>query len=179
MQMKKMLSPHFISLRSFLCLCTSLLFLGTFNSCNVKKPVEQEALSSGGALPLSSSSTNATDSTLESERTPDSRLQTAFENEENNLQVLVRGTVTKLLSDDTVGDKHQRFILKLASGQTLLIAHNIDIGERVPDTVLGNGIYVYGVYEWNDEGGVIHWTHEDPDESHLEGFIQYDGYRYQ
>jgi hypothetical protein len=38
-----------------------------------------------------------------------------------------QGTVITVLTDDNDGSRHQRFILKLRSGQTLLIAHNIDI----------------------------------------------------
>ena len=158
----------------FLCLCFLLFSCGT----NIKHPLDEES-SSSFFSDTSSSSTTSMDPILEETRTPDERIQTAFENEENDLQVLVRGNVIRLLSDDTSGDQHQRFIIELESGQTLLIAHNIDIGERVPDSVLGNEVYVYGVYEWNDEGGVIHWTHEDPDEGHIEGFIQFNGYQYQ
>jgi hypothetical protein len=161
---------------AFIFLCISFLFV----SCdtNVKHPLDEESSSSFSSN-ISSSSTTPMDSILEETRTPDERIQSAFENKENDLQVLVRGNVIRLLSDDTSGDQHQRFIIELSSGQTLLIAHNIDIGERVPDSMLGNEVYVYGVYEWNDEGGVIHWTHEDPDEEHIEGFIQFNGHKYQ
>lgn len=41
------------------------------------------------------------------------------------------GVVDRALSDDNDGSRHQRFILRLASGQTLLIAHNIDISLRI------------------------------------------------
>lgn len=44
----------------------------------------------------------------------------------------VTGTVQRLLSDDDEGSRHQRFILRLAEGRTLLIAHNIDLAPRLP-----------------------------------------------
>ena len=36
-----------------------------------------------------------------------------------------------------------------------------------------------GVYEWNGEGGVVHWTHHDPDGSHTPGWLEHAGLRYQ
>jgi len=121
----------------------------------------------------------AYDSTLESQRTPDSDIKAAFDNNTSNLQVLVRGIVTKHLSDDVSGDKHQRFIVRLDNGQTLLVAHNIDLATRVPASSAGKVVYVYGEYEWNAEGGVVHWTHHDPGGTHTDGWIQFEGVRYQ
>ena len=89
------------------------------------------------------------------------------------------GTVIRVLSDDNDGGRHQRFILQLASGQTLLVAHNIDIAPRVPALAVGDTIAFHGVYEWNDEGGVIHWTHRDPDGLHEAGWLQHVGATYQ
>ena len=37
----------------------------------------------------------------------------------------IDGRVTRLLADDNEGSRHQRFILTLDSGHTVLIAHNI------------------------------------------------------
>ena len=118
------------------------------------------------------------DSSLEARLTSTKTVESLFATSTSNVQVLVRGTVVKFLSDDVEGDKHQRFILKLSSGQTLLIAHNIDLATRVPASALNSIAYVYGEYEWNSEGGVVHWTHKDPDNSHAAGWIQFDGDRY-
>ena len=84
----------------------------------------------------------------------------------SDVQVQGEGTVIVLLSDDLQGSRHQRFIIKLASGQTLLIAHNIDLAPRV------NTLSV-------DRGGVIHWTHYDPEGKHVEGWILHDNIVYQ
>jgi hypothetical protein len=119
------------------------------------------------------------DSSLEAKRTTDAEIAKAFADHVSNLQVLVRGTVTKHLADDVEGDAHQRFILRLESGQTLLIAHNVDLATRVPATSLGKIVYAYGEYEWNDEGGVVHWTHNDPAGVHAHGWIQFEGVRYE
>ena len=86
----------------------------------------------------------------------DQKLAEAFENQTNNLQIEGTGIVTRLLADDTSGSRHQRFIVQLASGQPLLIAHNIDLAPKILDLKVGDRITFYGEYEWNNQGGVIH-----------------------
>jgi hypothetical protein len=102
----------------------------------------------------------------------------AFEQHENGVQLTGEGTVSKVLADDNDGDRHQRFILRLDSGQTLLIAHNIDIAPRVPGLAAGDSVAFKGEYEWNAEGGVVHWTHHDPDGDHTSGWLKHDGKTY-
>ena len=103
----------------------------------------------------------------------------AFEQGKSGIQVEGEGIVIKVLSDDNDGSPHQRFILRLDSGQTLLIAHNIDLAPRVSSLSEGDGIAFYGVYEWNPKGGVIHWTHHDPNNHHVTGWLQHNGKTYQ
>ena len=109
----------------------------------------------------------------------DVSIANAFSNHENNLQVSGRGVVTRLLPDDSSGSRHQKFIIKLSSGQTLLIAHNIDLAPRISSLREGDSVEFYGEYEWNEKGGVLHWTHQDPNGSHVAGWLQYQGQRYQ
>jgi cold shock CspA family protein len=89
------------------------------------------------------------------------------------------GVVVRVLADDNDGSRHQRFILRLASGQTLLIAHNIDIANRIEALSSGDRVEFYGQYESNPEGGVIHWTHHDPDGNHVAGWLKHNGTVYQ
>lgn len=105
-------------------------------------------------------------------------LAAAFENHRSNVQVQGTGNVTKVLSDDNEGSRHQRFIVRLVSGQTVLIAHNIDLASRV-SLKTGDLIEFYGEYEWNERGGVVHWTHRDPQHSHVDGWIKHNGHTYQ
>lgn len=95
----------------------------------------------------------------------------------SEVTVEVSGRVRNLLPDDRDGSRHQRFILELSSGQTLLIAHNIDLAERVPLRA-GDTLTVRGQYEWNAKGGVVHWTHHDPSGSREGGWIRYNGNLY-
>lgn len=118
-------------------------------------------------------------STAISEITPDADLQSYFDDEISGEYVDVYATVVKNLADDNEGSRHQKFLIQLKSGQTLLVAHNIDLARRIEDLTVGDEIRVAGQYEWNDRGGVIHWTHLDPDGSHIGGQIEYKGVIYQ
>jgi len=111
--------------------------------------------------------------------TSDLALEKAFKNEQSNIQVGGSGEVIKILPDDNQGSRHQRFIIELNSGQTLLIAHNIDIAPKIYGLTLGDHINFYGEYEWNSKGGVVHWTHHDPLGSHENGWINHGGKLYQ
>lgn len=102
-------------------------------------------------------------------------LQRAFEKRQSNIQIEGRGVVKKTLPDDNKGSRHQRFILQLSSGQTLLVAHNIDLAERIKGLKKGDTVGFYGEYEWSQQGGVIHWTHHDPRGRHADGWLQHNG----
>ncbi len=107
------------------------------------------------------------------------RIATAFRNQQSDVQVEGVGVVTRILSDDNKGSRHQRFIIRLLSGQTLLIAHNIDLAPRIRSLKEGDTVGFYGEYEWNSKGGVVHWTHHDPRGRHVDGWLKHNGRVYQ
>lgn len=109
----------------------------------------------------------------------DSVLANAYKNHTSNIQVTGEGTITRLLSDDNIGSRHQRFIIEVGSGQTLLVAHNIDIAPRIGSLSTGDSIQFCGEYEWNEKGGVIHWTHRTASGSHVPGWLKHNGTVYQ
>lgn len=111
--------------------------------------------------------------------TADQVLASAFENRRGDFQVQGGGEVSKILPDDDDGSRHQRFVVRLASGQTLLVAHNIDLAPRIPSLKVGDYLEFNGEYEWNAKGGVIHWTHHDPQGSHEAGWVKHNGRTYQ
>lgn len=84
----------------------------------------------------------------------------------------VTGFVRRLLSDDNDGSRHQRFIIEITGRLTLLIAHNIDLAERVP-LGMGDRVRVRGMFEWNELGGLVHWTHRDPHGVEDGGYVRY------
>lgn len=97
----------------------------------------------------------------------------------SNVQVQGAGEVARVLPDDSNGSRHQRFILRLASGLTVLVAHNIDLAPRIDALQAGDIVEYFGEYEWNEKGGVVHWTHHDPRGSHVGGWLRHDGRTYQ
>lgn len=125
----------------------------------------------GQAVSTSDSSTWSPDSS--------SVIEDAFNNRQSDVQVQGQGTVVRVLSDDVDGSRHQRFILELDSGQALLIAHNIDLAPRLNELSKGDTVSFYGEYEWNEKGGVIHWTHTDPNHRHADGWLKHRGRIYQ
>ena len=106
-------------------------------------------------------------------------LDKAYRAQQSGVQVTGDGEVSAVLSDDSQGSRHQRFILRLASGQTVLVAHNIDLAPRIESLRKGDTVAFHGVYEWNDKGGVVHWTHHDPAGRHTSGWLRHGGQNYQ
>lgn len=122
-----------------------------------------------GYLQNLDSSTNKSLQSLSS----NSSIEEAFKNKQSDLQVNGVGVVIKVLKDDTKGHKHQRFLLRLASNHTLLIAHNIDLAPRINTLKKGDRVEFYGEYEYNKKGGVVHWTHHDPNRRHEDGWLKH------
>ncbi len=108
----------------------------------------------------------------------DNVVQAAFEARRSGVWMETGGRISRLLSDDNDGSRHQRFILDVGDGHTVMVAHNIDLAERIPVGV-GDTLSLRGRYEWNERGGVIHWTHHDPQGQEQGGWIRRDGTLYQ
>lgn len=106
-------------------------------------------------------------------------LNEAYKNHQSNVQVQDSGIVVRILNDDNQGSRHQKFILKLSTGINILIAHNIDLAPRINFISKGDTIQFYGEYEWNKKGGVVHWTHKDPNGHHVDGWLKHKGKTYQ
>lgn len=108
-----------------------------------------------------------------------STIDSWFNNQTSNQPIFQEGKVYKILQDDNEGSRHQKFILKLENGKTLLVAHNIDIAMRIPDLQNNDVVIFKGEYEWNKKGGVVHWTHKDPQGKHENGYLMHNGNKYQ
>ena len=103
----------------------------------------------------------------------------AFANHARDIRVDGSGSVSRVLSDDNQGERHQRFLVLLPTGQSILIVHNIDIAPRVDNLRVGDEIEFEGEYVWNERGGLVHWTHHDPSRRHRPGWVKHAGHVYQ
>ncbi len=102
-----------------------------------------------------------------------------FFKKSNDQKVEDTGKVYRILSDDNEGSRHQRFLIRLSDRQTLLIAHNIDLAPRIKDLQVGDEVQFRGEYVYNEKGGIIHWTHLDPEGEHFAGWVKHNGMTYQ
>ena len=107
------------------------------------------------------------------------KIMQAYQQQRSNIQVQAQGTIKTILPDDNQGSRHQKMILKLENGLTVLIAHNIDLAPKIERLKKGDKVEFYGEYEYNQKGGVIHWTHHDPQGKHIDGWLKYQGRMYQ
>lgn len=96
----------------------------------------------------------------------------------SKVEVLFAAKVKKLLADDTQGLPHQRFLLELNNGTTVLVAHDTKYAPKVPINP-GDVLVIQGEYVWNKKGGLVHWTHHSDTPRHASGYIEFNGQRYQ
>ena len=106
-------------------------------------------------------------------------IKAAYEQRQSNVQVQGSGRVKAILRDDNDGSRHQKFILVLKNGLSILVAHNIDLAPKISNLKKGDMVEFYGEYEYNPKGGVLHWTHRDPQTRHESGWLKHDGKIYQ
>nr|CAA6826526.1 MAG: Unknown protein [uncultured Thiotrichaceae bacterium] len=130
--------------------------------------------SAGNQSPVSS----AKNAELPNQQAVIKRIRDAADDTNAKFWTTVQGTVIKNLQDDTKGSQHQKFLIKISSDITLLVAHNIDIAPRVPVSK-GDKVTMRGEYAWNNRGGVMHWTHRDLKGRRKGGWIEAHGKRYE
>ena len=106
-------------------------------------------------------------------------LTDAFKNKKSDIFVEGSGVVKKLLADDNKGSRHQNFLVTVSAEQTLLFAHNIDLAPRIENLQIGDTVTFRGEYVYNPKGGVMHWTHKDPQGQKSGGWIKHNGQTFQ
>jgi hypothetical protein len=109
----------------------------------------------------------------------ESAVAQAYRQKRSDLPVQGEGRIIKSMPDDTRGSRHQRLLIAMPDGQSVLIVHNIDLAPRLLDPQQGETIAFKGEYVWNAKGGLVHWTHHDPAGRHPGGWLEYRGKTYQ
>ncbi len=159
-------------MKKFSVLSASIIFFLLFTAC------DKSTLPNQNSIHPAQTPEN-TVSSPKTQKNTDTDFKQAFEQQRHGIMLEGSGMITGLLADDNKGSRHQRFIVTLSSGQSLLIAHNIDLAPRINHLKKGENISFYGQYEWNKKGGTIHWTHKDPQGRHADGWLRYRGKMYQ
>ena len=108
-----------------------------------------------------------------------SALIDAFKHKKSDIFIEGAGVVKKLLADDNKGSRHQKFLVTVSPEQTLLFAHNIDLAPRINAIQVGDSVQFRGEYVYNPKGGVMHWTHHDPQGGNKVGWIKHAGKVYE
>lgn len=156
----------------------AVVSLGAHHFDTNRAPSIPSARAQGAAVSLGTHHSDTSHGSSAASAPARDAIASAFADHRSGIEVTGRGTVTRILPDDLKGSPHQRFILTLPSGQTLLIAHNIALAPRIPSLKKGDLVRFKGEYEWNARGGVIHWTHEDPHGRHDAGWLEHNGRTY-
>lgn len=125
-----------------------------------------------GGLTYTNYERNAQNPALQSDGAAE--IMAAYRQQRSRVWVEFQAEVIRQLADDNQGSRHQRFIVQLANQHSLLISHNIDLAPRIPLQTSAR-LEIRGRYEWNRKGGVVHWTHHDPDGDTAGGWIRYNG----
>jgi predicted metalloprotease len=140
----------------------------TFNNFDAKAPADTHISTRMSSATVASAASNSADA-----------IKLAFRNKQSDKQIAGAGTVRRTLADDNEGSRHQKFILELDNGHSILVSHNIDLAPRIDGLKKGDRVEFYGEYEWSEKGGVIHWTHDDPRGRHADGWLKHNGSLYQ
>jgi hypothetical protein len=109
----------------------------------------------------------------------DAAIASDFQAHASNVEVTADGVVVAIFNDrrSSTGT-HEQFVIRLTSqNMTVEVEHNISIGRRVP-VAQGDHVVVHGEYIWNAQGGLIHFTHHDPQGTHEGGYIVDHGTTY-
>lgn len=106
------------------------------------------------------------------------RLLNAFEQGRTGVWVSGHGIVAQLIGDETVsGERHQRMVVNVDGRLDLIVRHSTEQSERIP-VAQGDTVAFQGRYEWSGRGGVVGFTHHDPEQPGDGGWIRYQGTTY-
>lgn len=87
--------------------------------------------------------------------------------------------VVETLPDDRQGLQHQKFVVQLTSGATMLAVYNLDMeGCTYIPVKKGDRVAMGGEFKWTSQGALLHWLHYDPSQRRPDGYVQLNGVDY-
>ncbi|HEY0799054.1 MAG TPA: DUF3465 domain-containing protein [Candidatus Baltobacteraceae bacterium] len=98
------------------------------------------------------------------------------------IEVTASGSVARVLGiREGPSGAHEGFLLHLrgsaGNGLTVKVEDNVDLTGPIP-LAPGDEVELRGEYIYNDLGGIIHYTHNDPRGVHPGGYIKVGGKTY-
>lgn len=98
---------------------------------------------------------------------------------QRSAKVSAQGHLIRRLPEQLSPYRAQLFLVRLTSGQKLIIKHDIEMGEALPDIKKGALLFFKGLYKWNRKGGFIIFTTQKNRENNLSGWLKYKEITYQ
>ena len=108
-------------------------------------------------------------------KAPNTAFIRAYQERVSGLQLSVSGKITHVFPSPETGDQHQKFIVQLDAGQSVMVIHNRALGSAIDGLLEGETIEVFGEYQWDQGGGIIRRTHQDPASHRQAGWVKYKG----
>lgn len=107
------------------------------------------------------------------------QIEFLYKQQRGGVMVTSIGRITKLLENQITPYPAQMVLVRLSSGRKLLIKHNIDKGQPLPELQLGEMLTFSGIYRWNAQGGMILSTYQQAKVATPSGWIKYQDVLYQ
>ena len=102
-----------------------------------------------------------------------------YKQQRGGTQVTSVGRIAKLFEDQQTPFVAQVMLIRLSSGRKLLIKHNIEKAQRLPNLTVGEMITFNGTYSWNSKGGMVLSTYKNTDQPLRSGWLKYQDVTYQ
>jgi hypothetical protein len=104
----------------------------------------------------------------------------AYTQQASRKEVIAQGTIVDVLGEsEGRGGEHEGYLLKLDGDCDLLLRVETNLSITGPIPIRRREqVIVKGEYEYDAEGGVLHWTHHDPSARHVAGYVVIDNHTY-
>ncbi|KPU82850.1 hypothetical protein JI57_03275 [Psychromonas sp. PRT-SC03] len=99
--------------------------------------------------------------------------------QQRSAKVSAQGRVINSLPLQSKPYLAQLFLVRLISGQKIIIKHNIETGRALPAVEDGSLLFFKGLYKWNHKGGMIVFTTKKNNQNKLSGWLKYNEITYQ